>query len=550
MLRVINQYWHTLRHLRAVQIYGRLLFRIARPMPDVSSSPPKRTRVGEWKVPVSRTPSLTAPGEFLFLGEQGSLAELGWDGAKKEKLWRYNQHYFDDLNARNSGERVSWHLALMEDWLALNPPGRGTGWEPYPTSLRLVNWVKWALAGNVLPSMVEHSLAIQARWLSRRLEIHLLGNHLLANAKAMTFAGLYFEGAEADGWLNTGEVLLDRELAEQVLPDGGHFERSPMYHLIILEDLLDLMNLYRCFGRSVPNSWLKHADRMLSWSRVMRHPDGEIAFFNDAAFGIASPPMEIDAYASRLGWIETMGDEPRPFTFLEASGYGRMTAGPATVLVDMAPLGPDYLPAHGHADTLSFELSLGNDRLIVNGGTSVYGRGSERQRQRSTAAHSTVVVDGVDSSEVWSGFRVARRARITEAWIQSDGASSRAVGAHDGYSRLVGQPTHRRTWLLTIDSLQITDEILGDGVHGAEIVYPFAPGFSLHRRTADVIDIHRDHEVVARVSFDSMGGGKSIIEPITWHPRFGQSTPAWRIRRLASGRLPIKHNTRLEWSRL
>ena len=550
MLKVINRYWHTLRHLRAVQFYGRLWFRLARPMPDVSPAPPKRSRTGKWKEAVRRTPSLTAPGEFLFLGEQGSLAELGWDGAQKDKLWRYNQHYFDDLNARNARERVSWHLALIENWLAQNPPGRGTGWEPYPTSLRIVNWVKWTLADNELPAKAEDNLAIQARWLSRRLEIHLLGNHLLANAKALAFAGLYFKGSEADGWLHTGEALLVRELAEQVLPDGGHFERSPMYHLIILEDLLDLVNLYHCFGRPVPDSWLKHADRMLSWSQVMRHPDGEIAFFNDAAFGIAPPPMEIDAYASRLGGIGTMGDEPRPFTFLAASGYGRMMAGPVTILVDIAPLGPDYLPGHGHADTLSFELSLGSDRLIVNGGTSVYGRGSERQRQRSTAAHSTVLIDRFDSSEVWSGFRVARRARITEADIRPLGASIRAVGAHDGYNRLPGRPTHRRTWLLEAGSLHVMDEILGEGTHRIEIMLPLAPEFTPQRRADGGIDIQRGQEVVARMLFEPADGGESVIEPTSWHPRFGESLPAWRIRRLLSGRLPMKHNMILEWNSL
>jgi len=547
ILRVIDQYWHTLRHLRAVQFYGRLGFRLSRPAPDLVPAPPRRRLTAEWTAPAVRLPSMTAAGEFLFLAERGSLVGLGWDGPQKEKLWRYNQHYFDDLNARDARERTSWHLALIENWVELNPPGRGTGWEPYPTSLRMVNWVKWALSGNVL-AKAEHSLAIQARWLSGRLEKHLLGNHLLANAKALSFAGLYFDGPEAEEWLRVGETLLSRELAEQVLDDGGHFERSPMYHLIVLEDVLDLVNLYRCFGRPTPERWLKGLDRMLSWSRVMRHPDGEIAFFNDAAFNIAPMPAELDAYAARLGWAEARDEGRLPLTFLNSSGYGRMTAGPATILVDMAPLGPDYLPGHGHADTLSFELSLGADRLIVNGGTSIYGRGRERLRQRSTASHATVVVDGLDSSEVWSGFRVARRARIIEAEMRISGTSIRAVGSHDGYNRLPGRPTHRRTWLLSADSLRISDEILGEGVHSMEIVFPLAPGFVPQRRADGSIDLQRGQEIAARVSFEPAEGGESIVEPALWHPRFGESTPAWRIRRLASGRLPLKHDTIFAWS--
>ena len=79
-------------------------------------------------------------------------------------------------------------------------------------------------------------------------------------------------------------------------------------------------------------------------------------------------------------------------------------------LLDVAPVGPDYLPGHAHADTLSFELSLFGQRVLVNSGTSQYEAGPERSRQRGTAAHNTVIVDGHDSSEVWAGFRVARRA--------------------------------------------------------------------------------------------------------------------------------------------
>src|SRR5262249_13815017 len=146
-----------------------------------------------------------------------------------EKLWRYNLHYFDDLNAYDAAQRQEWHCSLLSQWVCENTPGFGTGWEPYPTSLRMVNWIKWVLTGNRLPAECIQSLAVQARWLSQRLEIHLLGNHLLANAKALLFAGIFFDGAEADEWLVRGLRILEREVAEQVLPDGGHIERSPMY---------------------------------------------------------------------------------------------------------------------------------------------------------------------------------------------------------------------------------------------------------------------------------------------------------------------------------
>src|SRR5690606_25718690 len=169
-------------------------------------------------------PSMTGPGRFLLLNELHDLGETGWDDPGIERLWRYNLHYFDDLNAEGAPDRAGWHRDLILRWIGDNPPGRGSGWEPYPLSLRMVNWIKWHLAGNELPPAALHSLAVQARWLMRRLEFHLLGNHLFANAKALVFAGCFFRGDEADAWLARGLAILRREVPEQILADGGQFE--------------------------------------------------------------------------------------------------------------------------------------------------------------------------------------------------------------------------------------------------------------------------------------------------------------------------------------
>ena len=204
MLARAGRLWRTVRYLRPVQVYGRLWFKLARPRPDLAPAPRQRQRSGPWQLPARRAPRLVGPGAFRLLGENGSLADHGWDGPEKAKLWRYNQHYFDDLNAAEADRRTGWQRALVEDWIAKNPPGQGTGWEPYPTSLRIVNWVKWALARSELSPEATASLAVQTRWLTRRLEWHLLGNHLFANATALVYAGLFFDGPEAQGWLRRG----------------------------------------------------------------------------------------------------------------------------------------------------------------------------------------------------------------------------------------------------------------------------------------------------------------------------------------------------------
>lgn len=464
---------------------------------------------------------MTGPQAMHFLGVERELVVAGdWNRADWPKLWLYNAHYFDDLVADDAPVREEWHRGLIHRWLDENPIAQGNGWEPYPASLRIVNWIKWTLGGNVLDSGAVRSLAVQARYLRRRLEIHLLGNHLWANAKALVFAGVFFKGDEAAGWLRKGAVLVERELAEQFLPDGGHFERSPMYHSILLEDVLDLVQLDRVYPGVLPAPLVARlregAGAMLRWLRVMTHPDGDIALFNDAAFGIAPPLAGLEAYADALG----VAYDTAPLAALEVlaeSGYVRMTAGAAVLVADVGPVGPDYLPGHAHADTLSFELSLHGRRVLVNGGTSTYEAGPLRLRQRGTAMHNTVQVDGADSSEVWGSFRVARRARPMAVCWADEGGALVLEAAHDGYRRLPGCVVHSRRWELSAGGLAVVDALsgrLGDAVAR----FRFAPGFEATGEglVAATDGIHlawRSDAATTAVVLDA------------WYPRFGEEHP-------------------------
>src|ERR1700710_1241445 len=288
------RYLRTVSYLKPQQVYGRVYFRVARPRLVRGGIPVRSRMQGPWVAPVAKPVLMLSPTLFRFLGEESEIALAAqWNDPAREKLWLYNLHYFDDLNAMGAPDRESWHRNLLERWIGENPPGLGNGWEPYPVSLRIVNWIKWALQGRALEPAFLESLALQARWLAARTEWHLLGNHLLANAKALVFGGLFFEGAEAERWLTLGLDIFRRQLPEQILADGGHFERSPMYHAIILEDLLDLLNLGRAMGRADIDGALALADRiarMRGWLEAMTLGDGQIAFFNDAAFGIAASP--------------------------------------------------------------------------------------------------------------------------------------------------------------------------------------------------------------------------------------------------------------------
>lgn len=537
----VARLWRTVRHLRWVQFTGRLRFKLQRPHPDLRPAPAPRPAVAAWAEPARRGPSLLGPATMRYLGEQRSLEDVGWDAPTVPLLWRYNQHYFDDLCAQGAAGRAAWHRALLTRWVAENPPGRGTAWAPYPTSLRIVNWVKWwgtAHGGPPPEPAWVHSTAVQARWLTQRLEWHLLGNHLFANAKALVFAGLYFQGPEAEAWLALGQSILQRELPEQVLPDGGQFERSPMYHALALEDALDLLNALRAHAlpqtAALERQLAAVVPKMLDWLRCMVRPDGSLARFNDCADGIAPAVEELERYARALGF-ETDPVQPIDgLTRLEPSGYARLQGPGAVAWLDLAPVGPDYLPGHAHADTLSFELVVGGRPMVVNRGTSVYGDRPRRQVERGTAAHSTVAVAGLDSSEVWAGFRVGRRARVLGVRVEHGGGASMGTGAssdhghsvariraaHDGYTHLPGHPIHRRCWEWAPgDGLTVSDELAAGpafarwAARQAPSVARFhlAPGLTLEQQDTRTWRVKAGAEVLATARVEE---GRAGVE--TW----------------------------------
>jgi uncharacterized heparinase superfamily protein len=473
---------------------------------------------------------LLGPDRFRFLNEMHDVSTCGWDDPAIGKLWRYNLHYFDDLNAYDAGERQQWHRQMLSRWVKDNRAGHGTGWEPYPTSLRIVNWIKCALAGRALPVQCVESLAMQTRWLSGRLETHLLGNHLLANAKALVFAGVFFRGREADEWFTEGMRILEEQITEQILSDGGHFERSPMYHSLVLEDLLDVINLASAFPdlfarrwRDTQSIYRETAHRMREWLLAMCHPDGEISFFNDAAVGIAPCPSEIEAYASRLG-LPAVKSPSQGVTQLWDSGYVRLQSANAIVLLDVAPVGADYIPGHAHADTLSFELSAFGERVVVNSGTSCYGLGQERLRQRGTAAHNTITIDGRDSSEVWDGFRVGRRARPFGLSVEKDESQIKIRCAHDGYVRRRRKQIHWREWTMSDSHLCVVDHITGAFQNAVNRMH-FSPRLGSAFDKCNSPQIGDIDLPQGRSLSWTVEGAAASLEVTTYHPEFGVTQP-------------------------
>ncbi len=526
----IKLYYETLKHLKPGQFLYRLKYKLLNPKPDLRPAPalqPSATPSVPW---LSTSESFFPPDKFRFLNHDGELKNsTDWNNPAQDKLWLYNLHYFDCL--RQPGLEKSASEALIARWIRENPPGTGNGWEPYPLSLRIVNWIKWALAGNNLPQNALDSLAVQVRFLAKRLEYHLLANHLLANVKALVFAGTFFSGPEAEKWLETGIGIYRRELPEQILADGGHFELSPMYHSIILEDILDLINI----SREMKDT----AAKMLTWLESMCHPDGEIAFFNDASCGIAQTPKTLFEYAAKLG-IEW--EKPKDSTILPESGYVRMENDKIILFADVGQVGPDYQPAHAQADTLSFELSAGGKRILVNSGTSCYGTGELRHCQRSTPSHNTLAIDGADSSRVWSGHRVAERAKI----VKREFSGSVLTASHDGFTRIIPDCIHTRTWNFQGRVIRIDDVISGNlpGTHQIEIFWHFYPGLALKEITDYIFSVNSGNVEIARFIFPEQG--KMSIEDGKYFPEFGKEIPNRKIIYSVSGKLPRELSVSIE----
>lgn len=514
-----------MRHLKPVQILGRLYFSWHQPKVSIDGGPPSVRTRGPGRPTFPRhTQRMLGAGTFRFLNETRELSYPGgWNDPGAEKLWLYNLHYFEDLVSAGAKQRAAWHRDLIDRWISDNPPFGGTGWEPYPLSIRIGNWIKWALQDNDFNEKILRSLAIQAEYLCRRVEWRLLGNHVLENAKALILAGIFFEGSRADQWLARGLNIFDAQLDEQVLSDGGHFERSPMYHALVLEGILDLIQVSEHYGMNSKRveAWRERAGEMTAWLHSMSHPDGEITFFNDAALDVALPPAALMDYARRLNTPVPGHERGEGVSFLEDSGYVRCDRGPWSAVLDVAPVGPDYQPGHAHADTLSFELSMQGRRVLVNSGTSVYELGEERLRQRGTAAHNTVVVDGRNSSEVWSSFRLARRARPFDVSVRGTGEAWRIRAAHDGFRRLPGRVTHRRSWSLTNERFTVEDVLYGTWAT-AVAYFHFHPDITL------TFDGHGGELLwngKSRVHF-RVEEGAGQLTASTYHPAFGLALPS------------------------
>ncbi|MBN1515164.1 alginate lyase family protein [Candidatus Sumerlaeota bacterium] len=479
-LGAILKYWRTARHLRTVQIIGQLRNRLRpiweNPQRFAAEHTPPPYAGCHWRLRASFPSPLPRlldagqiqQGRLTFLNQTHDLGwPPDWQPQEASKLWLYNLHYFDWLWALDFPQAREAAL----DWIERYPLRAAVdGWEPYPVSLRLMNWCgcfldRFRRETEADPDFLQSlwgSVSLQTEWLMRHLEYHLLGNHLLENAAALTIAGSCFAGDQAREWRARGLRILTDQIPEQILPDGMHFERSPMYHLRIAYLLLVLRNIdddgvYTAVQEPLP--------RVLQAARMLAHPDGEIALFNDSAQNVYPAPSRLqDMAESILGAsaISSAEDDLNGFWSLPDAGYyGWRGENGEYLIIDAGAIGPDYQPGHAHGDIFSYELSWRGTRLIVDSGVCTYEPGAMRQYLRSTQAHNTIEINGQDQCEFWGAFRTAHRGMPRDVECFPSATGFRLSGWHDGYERLPGAPRHRREFHWDAASgLQVKDRIV------------------------------------------------------------------------------------------
>ena len=511
-------YYHTLRYLKPQQILYRCKYHIYRPI--LRKNPDNIYLKIPHKKPffLKKNNALKNAWRFEFLNQSYKIEKKeDWNHPHWPKLWLYHLHYFDDLSASPH----PLHLALLKKWIAENPPASKPGWEAYPLSRRIVNWIKWHLTTQPLDPEALENLFFQTQYLSKSLEYHLLANHLLANAKALLFAGIFFEGEKAQQWKNKACKIISTQLTEQILNDGGHFERSPMYHCLLLEDMLDIIHLFSLYHLSVPSLWIEKTQLMLRWLTAFCHPDEHIVLFNDAAFNMAPSPQQLFHYAQQLN-IHLPHRSLLGLHFFKDSGFVRLAKGDLVAFLDLAPLEPYYNPGHAHASTLSFELSWKKQRLFVNSGTETYEANERRQFQRSTAAHNTATIDDQNSSQVWKSFRVGRRAQLVNIQCQQQIDFLSVTAAHTGYQQLPGKPTHQRQWQLTEKQLMVIDTFLGKGFHFIHLYFHLHPNcFFQKNASSEFYIFDAQHQPIAKIHCDPHLAW--TIQPTEYYPEFGLS---------------------------
>ena len=486
----IDNYFQTLRRLKFSQLFYKIYYKFM-PIKIIKFNNVKYSFPLKKLIKFIKKKGFIYSNNFYifnFLNIQKKIDTFKIEENKLPKLWIYNLHYFDYLNDYdNSKSNFDAKINLIYKWIEFSEQSYITcAFEPYPTSLRIVNWIKWIVLNDIKDDRIFNSLYSQLNYLNKSIEYHILANHLFANAKALIFGGMIFKGKEAKLWLKKGFKILKQEISNQILKDGGHFEQSPMYHNIIFEDLLDIINLLQSYNRIellINLEIFNKINNIAKYSNLMCHPDGEVSFFNDSCFDIAPKFIDLDIYLKNLKIIPTISSSPDYFYEFKESGYSIFKNNLFYFIFDRSNIMSKYQPGHTHADILSFELSFNNKRFLVNSGINTYENNVIRHSQRSSTFHNTLTIEKKNSTQVWHAFRTGKRAKIIKSknFINSNNVILKAT--HNGYLDTKFKATHTRSVKLSDNIILFNDFVIGKNYMNIDIFFHFSCKFNFIKKS-------------------------------------------------------------------
>lgn len=414
---------------------------------------------------------------FLLINERHAVDITKWDVPEASHLWNFNLHYFEWGVALAASWRdtkderyLTCFKRLVRSWMDACPYGEGDAWHPYTISLRLVNWL---IAMDLFDGMLQEdeeffaamqeSMYRQYRHLLVNQETHLRANHWWENIKTLVIMSAAFDDQAV---LDRMTKRLEQQLDEQVLADGVHFERSLMYHKLVLEGMLRVWVASRELGFVLPGNLSEKLQLMLDAMASLERGMGKTPFFNDAADGVAKDCDQLVAACERLLGMGADGSK----TAFPAAGYYKLYDGDIAVMFDAGMPGPSYMLGHAHCDCLSFELSYKGEPVIVNSGTYAY-QSELRPYFRSTAAHNTVTVDGEEQLECWGEHRVGKSYRDVRVIELSDNRLLLEMTLSSGVC------LHRLA-ALSEGRLEIADSLFGEEGRSLNSYLHFNPGIS------------------------------------------------------------------------
>jgi Heparinase II/III-like protein/Heparinase II/III N-terminus len=375
-----------------------------------------------------RIEQLTA-GVFDFVGQRraSAMADV-WAGPHPTPLWAFNLHYLAPVLELSAGGREDLAARMLASWRgAHDHRWDPVAWHPYPSSMRLGNVVLAAsLAGGIpLGPGLQGWVARHARYLAGHLEYDLRGNHLLENARALLLASAVVDAPQAPAWAALARTILQVEVPEQILPDGAHFELSPMYHAIVLQRLLEMAAVLGDedpLTRDVLAPAIARAARFLD---AILCPDDDIPLLGDSARD-GAPRARVLLDLARAYTTPTPRRAAPTLETFPDSGIHVWRSSTVWAILDAGPVCPPYLPGHGQADSLTVEVWVRGVCVVTDPGTHEY-TGPERAWNRSSRAHSTVTLDDQDTSEVWASFRLGGRARMSDVAVDGLAVSATMV---------------------------------------------------------------------------------------------------------------------------